>query len=737
MSMARSRRWHKEILVATAALLTSSLAMGNVNAAVSDVFLPSVGNWYLATNWNQGYVPSGASDAAFIIGNTTAEITSSEPDIQAIYVGQGDGNGDLQMVTGGYLAASGVFLGRDTSRYGLWYQSGGTLNTPYIQMAGANGTQGTFVIGGGSVSGVSSMDVGDSGLGGFTVAGGTLDTGSFNIATAAGSNYSYFNEAAGQVTVNVGVNVGSSTNNTNGLLQLSGGNFSWNGDVVVAGNGSALEVAGTGATDNWTGTSGAALTVGNGGAVHFDLTANGVSTLNLGGGQLDLNTGASLVINGADFSSFSSQPQTLQLINSGGMAGNANFSNVQLVGFQNTTASISYAAGNITLTVGPTAPPISQTVVGSATVVPDSQFNYMYAPSAMYDQTEGLYKVWTVYHQSRMSGGDHISYQSAPTLAGMANAPVVTAMAPSLNPYYFNDWQAADPSVYRDPATGIYYMAYDGNTDGTHLQEETRIGIAESFNGGRTFTPLYTNNAAAGYALIAPGANYVVGSYGVGQPAVVQANNQLWYMIYTDMPDGGNNPTMQVISSSSPTFSNYTSVAGISPNTVAAYSLDLAYDPTTSEFITIGNTTNTSQIGNNSIQLTFFNSNWQFVRKLSLTMDNQSFSFGEGVGLLTNAEKQILSPYLMTFFGATVNLNDLNNNVPAYWVRGNFTDLSMLAPGLTIPEPPALVLLATAGLALMLMPRTRRVARHSGGGRSTGSAGQGRHAVAPRFPHDF
>ena len=705
---ALNQRSRRQILRGALALLTGGLSCGAAHAAVSDVFLPSVGNWNVAANWNQGYVPSGASDAAFIIANTTAEITANESNVQAVYVGQGDGNGDLQMSVGGYLAAGGVFLGRDTGRYGLWYQSGGTLNTPYIQLAGASGTQGDFVLGGGSVSGVSSMYVGDYGLGGFTVAGGSLSPGGFNIASEAGSNYSYFNEAAGQVSVNGGVNVGSSTYGTNGMLQLSGGNFNWNGNVVVAGNGSTLEVTGTGVTAQWNGTSGTALTVDNGGAVHFDLTSDGVSTLNLGGGLLNINSGASLVINGSSFNSPSDKVQTFDLINSGGMAGQTEFSNVQLVGFENTSASISYAGGNVSLTVGPVMAPTSQTVLGAGTVVPDSQFNYMYAPSAMYDQTEGLYKVWTVYNQSGMSGGDHISYQSSPTLAGMANAPVMTALAPSLNPYYFNDWQAADPSVYRDPATGIYYMAYDGNTDGTHLQEETRIGIAESFNGGRTFTPLYTNNAAAGYALIAPGANYVAGSYGVGQPAVVQANNKLWYMIYTDQPDGGNNPTMQVISSSSPTFSNYTSVASISPNTVAAYSLDLAYDPATSEFITIGNTTNTSQIGNNSVQLTFFNSNWQLVRKLSLTMNNQNFSFGEGVGLLTNSEKQLLDPYLMTFFGATVNLNDLNNNVPAYWVRGNFSDLSMLAPGLTVPEPATLGLLALGGVGLVYRRAGRR-----------------------------
>ena len=89
-------------------------------------------------------------------------------------------------------------------------------------------------------------------------------------------------------------------------------------------------------------------------------------------------------------------------------------------------------------------------------------------------------------------------------------------------------------------------------------------------------------------------------------------------------------------------------------------------------------------------------------------MDNQSFSFGEGVALLTNSEKQLLNPYLMTFFGATVNLNDLNNNVPAYWVRGNFSDLSMFAPGLTVPEPATLGLFATGSLVLLLVTRKRK-----------------------------
>jgi autotransporter-associated beta strand protein len=322
-------------------------------------------------------------------------------------------------------------------------------------------------------------------------------------------------------------------------------------------------------------------------------------------------------------------------------------------------------------------------VLGSGTLESNSTFNYMYAPSIMYDPTDGMYKVWTVYNTNSMPGGDHISFEEAPTLAGLINAPVTTALAPNYNnPSYFDSLDAADPNVYVDPTTGIYYMAYDGNTNGTALSETTRIGIAESTNGGQTFSPIYTSNSADGYALIAPSSPIDSSAYGIGQPAVVRANDGNWYMIYTDAQGNGAPDTIKVIRSSSPTFSNYTTVTSFSPSLVGGYSLDMAYNAATSQFIIAANTTPiaTTPIGDNSMELSWFNSNWSLANQENITANNLGFSFGEGIGLLSSSDKQLLNNSQLTFVGATINATDRTNNEWAYWVRGNFSYLNLAVP---------------------------------------------------------
>ena len=322
-------------------------------------------------------------------------------------------------------------------------------------------------------------------------------------------------------------------------------------------------------------------------------------------------------------------------------------------------------------------------VLGSGTLEPNSTFNYMYAPSIMYDAADGMYKVWTVYNTNSMPGGDHISFEEAPTLAGLMNAPVTTALAPNYNnPSYFDSLDAADPNVYVDPTTGIYYMAYDGNTNGTGLSETTRIGIAQSTNGGQTFTPIYTNNSTNGYALIAPSSPIDSSAYGIGQPAVVRANDGSWYMIYTDAQGNGAPDSIQVIRSTSPTFSSYTTVTSFSPSLVGGYSLDMAYNSATSQFIIAANTTPvaTTPIGDNSMELSWFNSNWSLASQENITANNLGFSFGEGIGLLSSSDKQLLNNSQLTFVGATINATDRTNNEWAYWVRGNFSYLNLAVP---------------------------------------------------------
>lgn len=322
-------------------------------------------------------------------------------------------------------------------------------------------------------------------------------------------------------------------------------------------------------------------------------------------------------------------------------------------------------------------------VLGSGTLEPNSTFNYMYCPSIMYDAADGMYKVWTGYNTNSMPGGDHIGFEEAPTLAGLMNAPVTTALAPNYNnPSYFDSLDACDPNVYVDPTTGIYYMAYDGNTNGTALSETTRIGIAESTNGGQTFSPIYTSNSADGYALIAPSSPIDSSAYGIGQPAVVRANDGNWYMIYTDAQGNGAPDTIQVIRSTSPTFSNYTTVTSFSPSLVGGYSLDMAYNAATSQFIIAANTTPaaTTPIGDNSMELSWFNSNWSLANQENITANNLGFSFGEGIGLLSSSDKQLLNNSQLTFVGATINATDRTNNEWAYWVRGNFSYLNLAVP---------------------------------------------------------
>ncbi len=322
-------------------------------------------------------------------------------------------------------------------------------------------------------------------------------------------------------------------------------------------------------------------------------------------------------------------------------------------------------------------------VLGAGTLESNSTFNYMYCPSIMYDTEDGMYKVWTGYNTSSMPGGDHISFEEAPTLAGLINAPVTTALAPNYNnPSYFDSLDACDPNVYVDPTTGIYYMAYDGNTNDTALSETTRIGIAESTNGGQTFSPIYTNNSADGYALIAPSSPIDSSAYGIGQPAVVRANDGNWYMIYTDAQGNGAPDTIQVIRSTSPTFSNYTTVTSFSPSLVGGYSLDMAYNASTSQFIIAANTTPaaTTPIGDNSMELSWFNSNWSLANQENITANNLGFSFGEGIGLLSSSDKQLLNNSQLTFVGATINATDRTNNEWAYWVRGNFSYLNLAVP---------------------------------------------------------
>jgi hypothetical protein len=310
-------------------------------------------------------------------------------------------------------------------------------------------------------------------------------------------------------------------------------------------------------------------------------------------------------------------------------------------------------------------------------IVQDSEAFYNYAPSFMYDEVEGLYKIWICGAGIPGGvGGDNILYREATSLQGLMTAPLSVALQPSLDPTKFDQIHACDPNVYR--VGNLMYMGYGGNTDGSQLVATTRLGMAVSYDGGRTFQRL--NNGNAIISPSSPDANY----YGIGQPAVAQGPNGYYYMIYTDVSAtnssvGGD---IRVISSLDPGFSpgSFTNVTTLTGNFVGGATLDLGYDTNKAEFIIIVNQAPL-------MTLEYFNTNWSYDHSVFYT-NNFGWQFGEGIGLLMNSQKQPVS-YLQEgvpsyVFSASVVDSTNDTSLWANWVAGDLKYLvcpQTLTPG--------------------------------------------------------
>jgi len=314
-------------------------------------------------------------------------------------------------------------------------------------------------------------------------------------------------------------------------------------------------------------------------------------------------------------------------------------------------------------------------------IVQDSEADYNYAPSFMYDEVEGLYKIWMCGSGiPGCVGGDNILYREATSLTGLITAPLTVALQPSLDPTKFDQVHACDPNVYR--VGNLMYMAYGGNTDGSQLVATTRLGMAVSYDGGRTFQRL--NN---GDAILSPNPPDA-GVYGIGQPAVAPAPNGYYYMIYTDVSTN-NGSYVRVIRSLDPGFApgNFTNVVSIPSGNIGGLSLDLAFDATLSEFVII-----------NESKLEYYTTNWTYVQTMTFT-NPYSWSLGEGYGLLMNSQKRPVNynqdgvaSYVLS--GSTIDSTN-DTTLWANWVAG---DLKYL------------VLPLNAAPALAAMPGTNLIA---------------------------
>jgi autotransporter-associated beta strand protein len=192
---------------------------------------------------------------------------------QYIFLGQGTGNGNLQVASGAALNATGILIGRDNARVGTLTVSGGSISMEELFVGdgrgGGGGGSGTATISGGTItlsnqfqigaasnaSGTVSMSggsvtstnliVGAAGAGTFVQTGGTSTiTGtSFLIASNSASN-SVVNLQGGTMNAsNATVRVGGSGSGTGGLGLFGGGTLNAAG-VVVAANSSFTDLGG-------------------------------------------------------------------------------------------------------------------------------------------------------------------------------------------------------------------------------------------------------------------------------------------------------------------------------------------------------------------------------------------------------------------------------------------------------------------------------------------------------------
>jgi len=305
-------------------------------------------------------------------------------------------------------------------------------------------------------------------------------------------------------------------------------------------------------------------------------------------------------------------------------------------------------------------------------IMPDEERSYNYCPSFLYDDVEGLYKIWS----GGAGGGDNILYKESPTLEGLLDDVTKSVLQPSHNPSKFDDIHACDPNVFC--VSGTFYLSYSGNTDNSDLYEATRIGMAISYDRGRSWTRLHN-----GDHILAPAADYTSNpnNYGIGQSAAVQANDGYFYMIYTDVDQfrSGQKTFFRVIRCSDPTFptNKHEMVNSNVPNT-AGYSLDLAYDKKTEEFIVITDISDDPDVVEDpyaKVQLAYYDENWNYLRKRTIKV-HPLWAFGEGVALLADLNKEPINysyhgePSLVTA-AATCEYNDDAGPLWAEWVGGD------------------------------------------------------------------
>jgi autotransporter-associated beta strand protein len=286
-------------------------------------------SWNVPAHWSGNLVPT-ASNPVFINNGGTAQLDTAGAG-QVVYLGQGGGNGNLQVLAGAALTVSSIQIGRDSARAGTLTVSGGSITANTLFVGDGRGDSsagtGTATISGGTIALSSGFTIGASALatGAVTMSSGSVSTPSLRVGDA-GQGTMVHNGGSFTVTGTEFLIANASTRNS--VLNLSD-------SATMSATSAIIRVGGSGA-----GTGGIGLFGGTLNAAGVLVAANSSFT-DLGG---SLNVTGTITNNGNwVFSPNTAMTRSYSVGGSGGMTKNG-------AGVLTLTAANTYS-GNTTLSV--------------------------------------------------------------------------------------------------------------------------------------------------------------------------------------------------------------------------------------------------------------------------------------------------------------------------------------------------------------------------------------------------
>ena len=263
-----------------------------------------------------------------------------------------------------------------------------------------------------------------------------------------------------------------------------------------------------------------------------------------------------------------------------------------------------------------------------------NSFSYLYAGSVMYDPVEAKFKYWGCGGVA----GDYIIYKEASVFEDLQTAAWQTAMTPTGVSGTFDSFQVCDPSVVEH--NGVFYLHYTGINYDTDPIHTSKIGVAVSYNRGRTFSRLFSGQPIKGPAY--------TNLYGVGQSSVVRGPDGMFYMLYSDINYDTDIWTINFVRSPVPSFpqSLQETLVSFPAWMFGGVSLELAYNRGRGLFEILVNWTDGQDLTKAQVRVVHLDESFMIVGD-TIYSANTGFAFGEGIATVTNPLGEII-PFVVS-----------------------------------------------------------------------------------------